>query len=990
MPRRSGDRNGVQTRVFGIRHHGPGSARSLRLALERFQPDAILIEGPADADPLVAYAAAEGMAPPVALLGYVPDSPSRAAFWPFAIFSPEWQALSYAAEHDVSVGFCDLPAANTLALDDAPGDRTDPLAALATAAGYDDPERWWDAIIESAADADVFDAITEAMAALREDAGEMDPTAEPDPAARTDPGSDDHRQPPDIALPATTDDPRTSHQPANAVADRNEPGPGTTATTANRSTTADHAALSGIRGTTEHGSLEDGASPHDAGTTPVDVETNHEPRSAAKREPGSTAPDTTAAAQDPGTAEQGPLKNITQQNNAQIAPGDNIEASRRRGPAARHESRSDTTAAPQDPGRAERGSLEDTAALHDAEITPWNDIEAGWRRGSAGRRKPGGTASDITAAPEDSGRAGRGSLEDAAALDDSDALARGDIGSPIDLHTLRREAYMRQTIRKAVKGGARRVAVVCGAWHAPALAGELGSAAADVRLLKGLPKVKVALTWVPWTHSRLAGASGYGAGVTSPGWYHHLFTETDRPIARWLTKVAATLRTHDLPVSSAHIIESVRLAETLAVLRGRPLPGLSEVTDATRAVLCEGDEAMLRLITGELVVGEALGSVPEDTPAVPLDADLRSRARTLRLPQQALTKQWDLDLRKERDVARSHLLHRLRLLGIGWGVPTSSEVRNTGTFRETWSLRWEPELAIAVIEASRWGTTIESAAEAKVLDTAADATVAGVSGALELALLADLGGAVDPLVSRLESVAALDHDVTNLLAALPGLVRTLRYGDVRGTDVNALARVADGLLIRICAGLPGAVTGLDADAAAALRALLDAAHLALATRDDEWATREWHGALRKLADRADVHGALVGRAVRLLCDVGVIDDAESARRLSVALSIGHSPTEKAAWIDGFLGGRGLLLVHDRNLLRRIDSWLRELHEDQFVATLPLLRRTFGAFESGERQAIAQAVRDGGPITTGASATADYDLALGTLALAAVTEILEVL
>ena len=32
------------------------------------------------------------------------------------------------------------------------------------------------------------------------------------------------------------------------------------------------------------------------------------------------------------------------------------------------------------------------------------------------------------------------------------------------------------------------------------------------------------MTWVPWTHGRLASWQGYGAGVSSPGWYHHLFT----------------------------------------------------------------------------------------------------------------------------------------------------------------------------------------------------------------------------------------------------------------------------------------------------------------------------------------------------------------------------------------------------------------------------------------------------------------------------------
>ncbi|MEV6338349.1 DUF5682 family protein [Nocardia vinacea] len=804
------------TRVFGIRHHGPGSARSLRTALTQFRPDAILIEGPADADPLVGYVAAEGMSPPVALLAYIPDQPAKAAFWPYAVFSPEWQALRYAAEHAVPVRFCDLPATAVLAAEDEPGDRIDPLAELAAAAGYDDAERWWDAVVESVADADAFEAITEAMGALRE----------------------------------------AAEQGLFAIG---------TAT-----------------GTTED-----------------------------------------------------------------VSSGDKPDGVR------------DISAS----GHSATGDAGDGGLAPDGESPPDG------HKGSASDESPTGD-----------------SVGEAIGLED---VERQPID--IDAHTLRREAYMRQTMRKALKDGARRLAVVCGAWHAPALAGKLGPATADTKLLKGLPKVKATVTWVPWTHSRLATTSGYGAGITSPGWYHHLFTETEQPIARWLTRVAGVLRAHDLPVSSAHIIESVRLADALAVLRARPLAGLSEVTEAVRSVMCAGDETMLRLVASELVVGEALGAVPDGTPTVPLDADLRARIRTLRLKQEALSRNLDLDLRKEREVERSRLLHRLRVLGIDWGTPTTGEVRSTGTFRESWTLRWRPEFAVSIIEASRWGTTIRTAAEAKILDTAGreGTTVGDLTAALEVALLADLGDATNGLITRLESAAALDHDVTHLLAALPGLTRTLRYGDVRGTDTEALAHVADGLLVRICAGLPSAVTGLDTDAAEQLRTQLDAAHTAIHTRDNDWATGEWLAALRRLADRDDVHGALVGRAVRLLADAGRIDESDSARRLSAALSIGNTAAAKAAWIDGFLGGRGLLLVHDRELLRLIDDWLRSLGDDMFVEILPLLRRTFGAFESGERRAIGQAVRDGGSGTSRTGTDMTFDVDRGLVAMRTVADILGV-
>ena len=273
---------------------------------------------------------------------------------------------------------------------------------------------------------------------------------------------------------------------------------------------------------------------------------------------------------------------------------------------------------------------------------------------------------------------------------------------------------MRQTIRAALKRGRERVAVVCGAWHAPALAGTLPPMVRDAKILRGTPKRKVRLTWVPWTHERLASSTGYGAGVASPGWYHHLWTAPDQPIARWLTKVAHALRARDLMTSSAHVIEAVRLAETLASLRGRPLAGLAEVTEATRAVLCDGDELAVRYVTDHLVVGQALGSVSPDVPTVPLEADLLTTCRTLLIRRQAVPRIHDLDLRRSIDQARSRLFHRLRLLGLDWIQPAESAVQGQGTFRETWESCWEPEYAVAIVEAAVWGTTVESAATERV------------------------------------------------------------------------------------------------------------------------------------------------------------------------------------------------------------------------------------------------------------------------------------
>ncbi|MFI6401225.1 DUF5682 family protein [Streptomyces sp. NPDC050548] len=590
------------------------------------------------------------------------------------------------------------------------------------------------------------------------------------------------------------------------------------------------------------------------------------------------------------------------------------------------------------------------------------------------------------------------------ALEEAMGALRETYGAGGHDRDLVREAYMRLQLRAAQREFEDGVAVVCGAWHVPALR-QRTAVAADRALLKGLPKVKAELTWVPWTHRRLSRAGGYGAGIDSPGWYGHLFAVPDRPVERWMTKVAGLLREEDRIVSPAHVIEAVRLAETLAVMRGRPLAGLGETTDAVRAVMCEGSDVPLSLVRDRLVVGDVLGEVPAGAPAVPLQRDLDRQQRSLRLKPEALERELELDLRKETDAARSRLLHRLRLLSVEWGEPVASR-GSTGTFRETWRLRWEPELTVRVAEAGVWGTTVLAAATAKAeADAIGAQSLADVTALAEHCLLAELPDALPVVMRILADRAALDTDVGHLAQALPALVRSLRYGDVRGTDTGALTEVAAGLAERIFVGLPPACTALDADAAEEMRRHVDAVHGAVGLLGDAGGgagrgkpaeagsgdasapgheeaptptsalghgdlRRRWRAVLRTLSARDTVPGVIRGRAVRLLLDGGELGPDEAARLMGLVLSPGTPPSDAAAWIEGFVGaGGGLLLVHDERLLGLVDAWLTGVTAEAFTDVLPLLRRTFSAYEPGVRRTLGELVRRGPGKQTGAVAAA---------------------
>jgi hypothetical protein len=757
--------------VYGVRHHGPGSARAVLAALAERPPDLVLVEGCPELDAIVHLLGEADMVPPVAGLVYAVDEPRQATFYPLARFSPEWVAARWALAHGVPVRFLDLPATHAFALRsqpatsepvdresgvDAPGDddpasaalppeRLDPIGTLAATAGYDDAERWWEDAVEQRYDspAERFDAIREAMAAVR-----------------------------------------------------------------------------------------------------------------------------------------------------------------------------------------------------------------------AGDRRP---------------------------TDDPDVLENS-----------RREAWMRKVLRAEIKAAPdARIAVVCGAWHAPALMpDDFPPVSRDTALITRLPRTKVAAAWTPWTAARLSYASGYGAGVGAPGWYQHLFDHMTSPdpdpgdlATSWLVRVARTLREERLDASTASVVEAARLAATLATVRGRPSVGLSELDDAAEAVLCEGSHVPLDLVHERLVVGQQLGAVPDSAPVVPLAADLARQQRSLRLRPTAVAQQVDLDLRRDKQLARSVLLHRLALLGIGWGELADTG-RTTGTFKESWTLEWRPELAVDLVEASVWGTTVAVAAASRAADRASSSSdLTELAALVSDCLTADLPDGVDAVLDALDARAAVQHDVPALLSTVEPLARTCRYGDVRGVDTERVRTVLGATVVRACVGLPMACASLDEEAAEQVAAAIASAHRGLSLLADHELDEEWTRALESVSAPDHVAGGVAGRATRILLDGGHLDPDAAAHRMARRLSLAASAPQAAAWLAGFLAGDAVLLVHDPVLLGLVDEWVGGLDETTFEHLLPLVRRTFSGFSRSERRTIGERVSRLGRADDRPTAESALDLAQATPALHAVARLI---
>ncbi len=106
------------THYFGVRHLSPACAYYVRRFLDSIDPVTVLIEGPSDLIGLIPDLCSDNAVLPAAILAFTEESPIRSVLWPFAEFSPEYQAMKWAIEKGRKVLFCDLPADAVLSHDD--------------------------------------------------------------------------------------------------------------------------------------------------------------------------------------------------------------------------------------------------------------------------------------------------------------------------------------------------------------------------------------------------------------------------------------------------------------------------------------------------------------------------------------------------------------------------------------------------------------------------------------------------------------------------------------------------------------------------------------------------------------------------------------------------------------------------------------------------------------------------------------------------------
>ena len=296
-------------------------------------------------------------------------------------------------------------------------------------------------------------------------------------------------------------------------------------------------------------------------------------------------------------------------------------------------------------------------------------------------------------------------------------------------------------------------------------------------------------------------ATGYGAGVRSPGWYAHVFRHPGPDgVSRFFVDAAHALRRRGLPASPDHLIAASRLADTLAALRHRPRAGLAEVLDAADV---GARRAAARRRRARRRRRDRRG--PADAPQVPLARDLAARAAggPARSRGRRRAASSSTCARRTACVAPTCCTACARSACRGASSRRAAGPAARSARRGGW--RGSPSCRSVSSSAAGHGTTVEAAATSRLVEQVTHATrLADAAASVDLALLADLPDAVRPPCRALGALAGARSRRRRADGRARPAGRAMRYGDVRGTDAGALRRVFDELVVRVVAGLGAA------------------------------------------------------------------------------------------------------------------------------------------------------------------------------------------
>ena len=468
---------------------------------------------------------------------------------------------------------------------------------------------------------------------------------------------------------------------------------------------------------------------------------------------------------------------------------------------------------------------------------------------------------------------------------------------------------------------------------------------------------------MPYSYYRLSTRAGYGAGNKAPAYYALLWEGLNRGEPMYAVYSYLIRLGKGNPVSSASVIEAVRLAMSLAQLRGGTIASLRDLRDAAETCLGEGSVSNIILATADTEIGTAIGALPDGVSRTSIQEDFYRQLKDLKLEKYRDITAQDLmlDLRENRrvsseksafiDLHRSFFLHRLRVIQVGFAQQQAVSQDNA-TWSEHWVVRWTPEAEIELVESALRGDTIDGAASFVMKERVESADKMGdIALVIEDACRCGMEKAVSYATAALQRMAVDAASVEDLAKTAHRLSIVVQYGNIRRIDAKPLEPILQQLFYRACLILESACVCDDAASQVITAAMeqLNSAELA----HDFLDSAEWIKVLDNISERDDLNTKLSGFAAAILLERGSMDTQQLRTEVSRRLSKGIPADLGAGWFEGLAMKNRYALIARLSLWESLNDYLVTLDDEEFKRALVFLRRAFADFSAAEKDQIAE-------------------------------------
>ena len=535
-----------------------------------------------------------------------------------------------------------------------------------------------------------------------------------------------------------------------------------------------------------------------------------------------------------------------------------------------------------------------------------------------------------------------------------------------------REAFMAAFIQQALAQGRRKILVISGGYHTPALQ-QLCTAPGTLQETLQAYSVKDDKSWehlergvalTPYSYERLDRLTGYDAGMPGPGFYHQVWQARHRrepfDAGAMLSAVADHLREQRQTLSTADLIAARMTSAVLANIRGHTDVWRQDIIAGLRSAVIKDDIArgghhpLLDAIDAVMRGGE-VGRLAAGTQLPPLVHAVEQALRSLGLTPARGAMDVELNLHEAKERDKSRLLHCLGLLDIaGFQLLVGTDMLgrdDISEVRELWRLQWSPAYDASIIEAARYGSSLAEATAACLaercdnINNAADA-----AGFLVEAALAGLDRDGWRLCALVEQHIHHSGELIGIAECLDHLLylyaydKILQWAYARAIGPLLLAGYERALWLMDQAGQPPA--GRESH-------YLNSIHTVMRVFQRCEQPLQLHGGdlvkvLRHMQQDSHQLALIRGAAAGALWQQGRAD----AARTHQSMNAFARPEQLGDFLTGLFALARDTVYRHLGFIQAVDQLLGHYNDEEFLLALPALRLAFTYFTPREKHYFA--------------------------------------